>query len=241
MPSQETLLTIILVAITLNLSLAVGILLAFRRRANARRSESSVREASRPPRPAMPSLPSGGPRSGGSLHGRYDTDLQTGLDLGATWDRWLVEEDARIRRYRRPVTIVIVEAEGLDRLTERLGSVVGDRLVPPIATTLRRHAREADRIARLGPARFGVILPETDEVQAIHYVERVRDAADLWLQAGAVAVRLVAGWAEANAGRGADAAAMLAADRLDADRRRLPASPEETDIATSRVPQPAVG
>ena len=53
-----------------------------------------------------------------------------------------------------------------------------------MADTIRRHARKADHVARLGPSRFGVLLPETDEVAAINYVERVRQACDLWLESG---------------------------------------------------------
>ena len=40
-----------------------------------------------------------------------------------------------------------------------------------------------------------MLLPETDEVQAINYVERVRAECDRWLAAGAVSMRLAIGWA----------------------------------------------
>jgi diguanylate cyclase (GGDEF)-like protein len=115
---------------------------------------------------------------------------------------------------------VLVEIDGLDRLVERLGPAAADRLIPPVAGTMRSHAREADRIARLGPARFAAILPETDEVRAINYVERVRTACDLWLAAGAVALRLSMGWAELNASRSGEAAFAEAEDRLNGERRR---------------------
>ena len=79
------------------------------------------------------------------------------------------------------------------------GSV--DRIVPAVADTLRRDAREADHVARLGTGRFAILLPETDEILAINYVERVRRAAELWLESGAVALRMAMGWAS-SAGDG---------------------------------------
>jgi hypothetical protein len=64
-----------------------------------------------------------------------------------------------------------------------------------------------------------VLLLETDEIQAINYVERTRNACDSWLEAGGVASRLSIGWAEANNSRSIEAAVVMAEDRLNADRR----------------------
>jgi PleD family two-component response regulator len=75
-------------------------------------------------------------------------------------------------------------------------------------------AREADHVARLGPGRFGVLLPETDEIQAIHYVERVRRTCDLWLESGAVALRLAVGWASPSGDDSLHDAARAATERM---------------------------
>ena len=70
--------------------------------------------------------------------------------------------------------------------------------MPAVADTIRRLAREADFVARVGDGRFAVLLPETDEIRAINYVERVRRTCDLWLESGAVALKLAMGWASAS-------------------------------------------
>ncbi len=150
------------------------------------------------------------------------------LASAAAWKTWLDEESARTARYHRPATIVIVELSGLDRLAERVGAAAADRLLPPVITTLGRQARAADRLARLGPTRFGILLVETDEVQAINYVERIRSGCDLWLAAGAVALRLSIGWAEIRTDRFAGPAFLEAEERMYAERRRTePAEPAE--------------
>jgi diguanylate cyclase (GGDEF)-like protein len=149
------------------------------------------------------------------------TDPVTGLDLAPAWSKWLAEESARIGRYGRPATIILFEVAGLDRLAERLGPEAVDRLIPPIATTMRRQARASDNIARLGPARFGALLPETDEIRAINYVERARSACDVWLEAGAVALRLSIGWAEIGANQPVAVAIQTAERRLNEERQKL--------------------
>ena len=149
------------------------------------------------------------------------TDPVTGFELVASWTKWLAEESSRIHRYGRPATIVLVELAGVDRLADRLGPEAADRLIPPIATTMRRHARAADNLARLGRARFGALLTETDEIRAINYVERVRSACDVWLESGAVALRLSIGWAEIGANQPVEVAIQVAERRLNEERIRL--------------------
>ena len=141
-------------------------------------------------------------------------DPLTGLLSASRWARVVADEDARIRRYRRAATIVMIELDGLDRLTARLGDAAAERLVPAVADTIRRLAREADFVARLGDGRFAVLLPETDEIQAINYVERVRRTCDMWLESGAVALRLAMGWASATGDDSLQDAGRVATERM---------------------------
>jgi diguanylate cyclase (GGDEF)-like protein len=148
------------------------------------------------------------------------TDPLTGLLMATAWSRIVVDEEARIRRYHRPATIVIIEIEGLDRLVSRLGPSSVDRIVPAVADTLRRGAREADHVARLATGRFAILMPETDEILAINYVERVRKACDLWLESGAVSLRLAIGWASSTGDGSLVDAEALATDRMYGELRR---------------------
>lgn len=148
------------------------------------------------------------------------TDPATGLDNRLAWDRAMRQENDRKRRYGRSVSVVIAELYGLDALAERVGLEAADRLVPAIAEALRRYGRSTDRVARVGHARFNVLLPETDEVRAINYVERVRQACDLWLESGAVALSLSMGWASPGPDDDIETAMVMAEDRLLAEHRR---------------------
>jgi diguanylate cyclase (GGDEF)-like protein len=171
------------------------------------------------------------------------TDDLTGLLLPSAWSRIVADEEARIRRYHRPATIVVIELEGLDKLAERMGPGSIERIVPAVADTLRRGAREADHIARLGAGRFAVLMPETDEVVAINYVERVRRACELWLEAGAVALHLAMGWASSSGDGTLADAETVATDRMFAELRRaarVSTPPTEPTVGNGGM-EPALG
>jgi diguanylate cyclase (GGDEF)-like protein len=144
-------------------------------------------------------------------------DPVTGLESAFAWDRHIREEAIRLRRYGRPFAIVFAELDGLDRLADRVGASAAGRIVPAIGQVLKRQARAVDIIARVGPARFAVLLPETDEVRAINYVERVRASCDVWLQAGAVALQLSFGWASPGPEGDIQTAQLRADERLQGE------------------------
>jgi diguanylate cyclase (GGDEF)-like protein len=252
MTTQEGIVAVLVAAIFMNVVLAIGLIVGPRIRARREASyHAGLREAAgvnpgvppagvaRPygngrPHPVGPGAPSpanldarpiGSPRAG-AVDPAAATDPETGFELAGAWAKWLAEEGARVDRYGRPATIVLVELAGVDRLAEKLGPEAADRLIPPISTTMRRHARASDNLARLGRARFGVLLTETDEILAINYVERVRSACDVWLESGAVALRLSIGWAEVGPKQPVEVAIQAAEARLNEERQRLRTRPD---------------
>lgn len=160
-------------------------------------------------------------------------DPLTGLDTLLAWERTLAEETERYIRYRRPVSVVVAEIDGLSRLVDRFGAEAARRVLPAVGDAMRRNARRTDRVAHVGGGRFLVLLPETDEVAAINYVERVRVSCERWLEAAAVALRLSIGWAGPTAVGDLDSALRMAEERMYAERRRAP-SPGPADADPTR-------
>ena len=231
--SVDVIVAILIVAIVANLVITVGLLVALVRRGRAPRAIAAPMVASRPERETAmgvgeppldteevePMRPEPEPAYEGGVVSIL-TDPLTGLDNRLAWDRLLREENARKRRYGRPVSLVIAELYGLDALADLVGREAADKLVPAIAEALTRYGRAPDRVARVGHARFHILLPETDEVRAINYIERVRQACDLWLEAGAVALNLSLGWASPGPDDDLETAMVTAEDRLLAEHRR---------------------
>jgi diguanylate cyclase (GGDEF)-like protein len=122
-------------------------------------------------------------------------DPITGLDGPEFWRRILVAEVARTTKYGRALAVVVVELAGLQDVGDVWGEDLGRRALHEAAQCLRRASRISDYCTRIGAARFGVVLTETDEIAAINFVERVREAVPRSMPRGTEDVRFSFGWA----------------------------------------------
>jgi diguanylate cyclase (GGDEF)-like protein len=155
-------------------------------------------------------------------------DPLAALAVPSAWSRAIREESARFARFGHPATVVMAELPRLDALAAGFGRGVADRVAMEMARLLIAQGREADRIAWLGQARFGVLLFETEESAAARYVERVRASTDRWLESVGLSIRLSFGWAEPGADGDVIAAAISAEERMhDASRRTPPTARAE--------------
>jgi diguanylate cyclase (GGDEF)-like protein len=147
------------------------------------------------------------------------SDLATGVDGPRYWDRILLSEQARVRRYKRPATVVLVEVTGLARLARLWGSDVAEQTLANVARTLAKEARTSDHIARIESARFAILLTETTEIAAINFVERARAACEKDLRLTCDLVGIGFGWASPPKGSDLTDAVAIAQRRLDAELR----------------------
>jgi diguanylate cyclase (GGDEF)-like protein len=145
-------------------------------------------------------------------------DVLTGLEGPEFWRKIVIAEMARATRYRRPVTVVILDLDGLAEIERAWGIEVARHTMREIAQCLRRMARTSDHLARIGTTRFGIVLTETDEVAAINFVERVRIAGPKAVLRTADLVRFVFGWASPKQGEAPEAVVRRAEERIAHDR-----------------------
>lgn len=150
-------------------------------------------------------------------------DPVTGLGSRLAWDRWVAEEEVRERRYRRPATIVLAQVDGVEEVAAFLGADSAARIVLAIAEIVRANVRASDHAAVVGPANLAALLPETDEVRAVNFVERVRVSCDAWLASNAPTVRIGFGWASPGPANDLTGARATAERRLARDLDDAPA------------------
>jgi diguanylate cyclase (GGDEF)-like protein len=216
MPENVAILLAVLVVV--NVVLVVVALWRTRaERRRLRRNEAAIQSTAGRPAELRPHGP---PTDAGFPAPAPRTDQLTETLLPGEWNRILADEDARIYRYGRPATVVLIELDGFDAFVTALGQSAGDRVLVAVAETLKRHARSADHVARLGSGRFGLLLPETGEVDAVNLVERLRSLCDLWLESGAIALRLAIGWASPAGDAGLSETYAVALERMYAELRR---------------------
>ena len=77
-----------------------------------------------------------------------------------------------------PVSVIIVDVDGLKRINDKFGHVTGDDLLRQAASILRNTFRSEDVVARIGGDEFGVLIPGADEEAAQNGMERIEKALD---------------------------------------------------------------
>jgi diguanylate cyclase (GGDEF)-like protein/PAS domain S-box-containing protein len=98
-------------------------------------------------------------------------DILTGLYNRAFFE----EELARLERGRQhPVSIVVMDVDGLKKVNDRYGHVKGDELLKRTAGVLTTAFRAEDIAARIGGDEFCVILPNSSAEVATTAIDRIR-------------------------------------------------------------------
>ncbi|HKD39216.1 MAG TPA: GGDEF domain-containing protein [Myxococcaceae bacterium] len=77
------------------------------------------------------------------------------------------------RRFKRPLSLCLMDLDHFKRVNETWGYQAGDRLLASVAKFLAGSMRAADVFARYGGEEFAVILRETDQEQAAVFAERM--------------------------------------------------------------------
>jgi diguanylate cyclase (GGDEF)-like protein len=86
----------------------------------------------------------------------------------------LLREFTRTQRYRHPFALVMFDLDHFKSINDTHGHLAGDAVLKHIAARVRSKVRSNDVVARIGGEEFAVLLPETDEVGARAFAEKLR-------------------------------------------------------------------
>lgn len=103
------------------------------------------------------------------------TDPMTGL---ANYRRLLDALDLEIKRSERtgrPVSILLLDMDGLKIINDAYGHLIGSRALCRLANTLLIYCREIDTAARYGGDEFVLVLPETELDAALQVAQRISE------------------------------------------------------------------
>jgi two-component system cell cycle response regulator len=104
------------------------------------------------------------------------TDALTGLSNRRYFEERIQEEFARARRYRAPLSLVMLDIDYFKRVNDTYGHPFGDEVLRAVAQVTRARLREVDMLARYGGEELIALLPETSPADALRACERVREA-----------------------------------------------------------------
>ena len=101
-------------------------------------------------------------------------DEVTGLYNRRFFSIRLEEEVSRHRRFRHPVSVVLLDLDGFKAVNDQHGHGAGDDTLRDIAQILLKHSRGINVISRYGGDEFVVLLVETSKAGARLYADRIR-------------------------------------------------------------------
>jgi diguanylate cyclase (GGDEF)-like protein len=105
------------------------------------------------------------------------SDPLTRLKNRRAFEERLREEVTRAARYRMPVSVLLVDLDGLKLLNDRKGHRAGDDALVRVAGAIRGGSRQTDVAARWGGDEFALLAPSTGREEALQLGERVRELA----------------------------------------------------------------
>ncbi len=102
------------------------------------------------------------------------TDPLTGLNNRRRFMELAEVEMARLRRYGRAVSVLMLDIDRFKAINDTHGHAVGDQALVRLAEICSNELRDTDHIGRLGGEEFAIVLPETPLDSAVEVAERLR-------------------------------------------------------------------
>jgi diguanylate cyclase (GGDEF)-like protein len=161
-------------------------------------------------------------------------DQLTGLYNRRSGEQRLSEEISRALRHARPLTLLLIDIDGLKQINDRLGHPAGDQMLKCFSERLQRAIRGSDLAVRLGGDEFMVLLPECRAEEVRHVLSRV-EGIEFEYDGNKVACRFSRGWTDYKPGE-TSAELMKRADEALYTNKR--AGKNDREILQSPVAQP---
>ncbi len=102
------------------------------------------------------------------------TDILTGLYNRRAYYEISHKEFNRLLRHNRCLSIIMFDIDHFKEINDTYGHDAGDNVLKSVATIVKGVIREYDYAFRMGGDEFLVLLPETNEKQALFLAERIR-------------------------------------------------------------------
>ena len=100
-------------------------------------------------------------------------DQLTGLYNRRSGEQRLAQEISRAQRHGRPLTVLLVDLDGLKLINDKHGHAAGDTVLKGFADRLQRAIRGSDLAVRLGGDEFMALLPECRADEVRHVLARL--------------------------------------------------------------------
>lgn len=145
-------------------------------------------------------------------------DSLTGLYNRRSGEQRLGAEILRAERTGRPLTILVLDLDGLKSMNDKFGHAAGDELIRTFAQSLNKAIRGSDLAVRFGGDEFLVLLPDC-KLEEVRYVLTRLSGHKMDYQGVSMAIAFCAGWANYRSGESAGELLKRADDALYVNKR----------------------
>lgn len=101
------------------------------------------------------------------------TDFTTGLFNHRFFQERMNSEMQRCQRYGQEFSIAALDIDEFGQVNNIHGHAAGDRTLREVANIIKDFARTSDTVCRTGGDEFGIVMPETDSLQAFQACQRI--------------------------------------------------------------------
>jgi len=108
------------------------------------------------------------------------TDGLTGLYNRRYYMDQIEREFIRAQRSKAPLSLIMVDLDGLKEINDRLGHNAGDSFLKEVAKIVKVNTRASDVAARWGGDEFMLLAPGTDSESAGKIAERIRAQVEVY-------------------------------------------------------------
>jgi diguanylate cyclase (GGDEF)-like protein len=145
-------------------------------------------------------------------------DQLTGLYNRRSGEHRLAEEISRAVRHQRPLTVLLIDLDGLKLINDQFGHAAGDLLLKSFASRLQKAIRGSDLAVRLGGDEFMALLPECRIEEVGHVIGRI-EGLEVDYSGTNIPCRFSRGWTDFKPGETPEELLKRADEALYANKR----------------------
>jgi diguanylate cyclase (GGDEF)-like protein len=145
-------------------------------------------------------------------------DQLTGLYNRRSGEQRLAAEVLRAQRTGRPLTILVLDLDGLKAANDRFGHAAGDELIRSFARCLNKAIRGSDLAVRFGGDEFLVLLPDC-KLEEVRCVLNRLSGHSMECEGTQIPISFSAGWADHHSGDSPEVLLKRADDALYVNKR----------------------
>ena len=107
-------------------------------------------------------------------------DGLTGIFNRRFFERRIMEEIERARRYETGLAVIMADIDQFKSLNDEFGHLLGDEVLRQVSSLFHRQVRQSDVVCRYGGEEFAILLAQTTAEQGVAIAEKLRRMVEDW-------------------------------------------------------------